>query len=126
MKKLVIFTVLLLAAITVAGTIVRDAYAIPPFKKEFDAMYVKEGTDFAKKVDEVKCNVCHVGTNKKERNAYGEELSKLLDRKTDMNNPEKIKEALKKVGEMHSKSDDEASPTFGDLIKEGKLPGGEG
>ena len=126
MKKLLIFTVLLLAGISVAGTVVRDAYAIPPFKKEFDTMYVKEGTEFAKKVDEVKCNVCHKGTNKKERNAYGEELAKLLDRKTDMANTEKIKEALKKVGEMHSKPDDETSPTYADLIKEGKLPGGEG
>ncbi|MDA7980091.1 MAG: hypothetical protein MPJ50_15095 [Pirellulales bacterium] len=125
MKKLVTFTLLALMGLSVAGAVVRDAFAIPPFKKEFDAMYVKEGTEFAKKVEEVKCNVCHVGTNKKDRNAYGEELAKLLDRKTDMNKPAKIKEALKKVEEMKSVAGDDNSPSFGKLLQEGKLPGGE-
>jgi hypothetical protein len=41
-----------------------------------------------------------------------------------MKNPEKIVESLKKVEAMHSVAGDDKSPTFGDLIKEGKLPGG--
>ncbi len=126
MKKLVTSTLLVMVGVFAASAVVRDAYAIPPFKKEFDTMYVKEGTEFAKKVNEVKCNVCHVGINKKDRNAYGEELAKLLDRKTDATKPDKIKEALQKVAAMKSKSGDDSSPTFGDLIKDGKLPGGEG
>ena len=36
---------------------------------------------------------------------------------------DKIKEALEAVEKEHSKPGDEKSPTFGELIKEGKLPG---
>ena len=121
MKKLVTSTLLVMVGVFAASAVVRDAYAIPPFKKEFDTMYVKEGTELAKTANEVKCNVSH-----QDRNAYGEELAKLLDRKTDATKPDKIKEALQKVAAMKSKSGDDSSPTFGDLIKDGKLPGGEG
>ena len=48
----------------------------------------------------------------------------LLDRKKDAKNPEKIIEALEKVAAMHSVEGDDTSPTYGELIKAGKLPGG--
>lgn len=105
----------------------RPAYAIKQFFDEFKAMYVKaDGTDaekaLATAVEGAKCNVCHKGTSKKERNAYGEALSALLDKKEDAKNVEKIKESLTKVADMAS--DGKSGPTFGALIKEGKLPGG--
>ena len=107
-----------------------SAQAIPAFKKEFDAKYVKKDGDdtqkaFAAKVEKVKCNVCHKGMKKKDRNAYGEALAELLDKKDDEKNLEKIREALEKVAAMHSVKGDDASPTFGDLISKGDLPGGE-
>lgn len=107
-----------------------DAQAIPSFKKEFDAKYVhKEGNDaekaFAAKVEKVKCNVCHKGQKKKDRNAYGDALADLLDKKEDEKNLEKIRESLDKVAAMKSKKDDPNSPTFGELIEKGELPGGE-
>jgi uncharacterized lipoprotein NlpE involved in copper resistance len=105
-----------------------QAQAIPAFKTEFDNMYVKkDSTDpkektFAEACEQAKCNICHVGKNKKEKNDYGKALDELLDKKADAKNPDKIKEALKTVEGQHSKPGDDTSPTFGDLLKEGKLP----
>ncbi len=106
------------------------AHAVPNFKKEFDSMYVKaDSTDPAEKqlaadVDRVKCNVCHMPASKKERNAYGRALSKFL-KKADKDDTPKIHSALEKVADMKVDPNDANSPTFGDLIKQGKLPGGE-
>lgn len=115
------------------------ARAIPPFFKEFQAKYIKaDATDekekaFATLVTQTaKCNVCHVGTDKKMRNAYGQKLSELL--KKDNFKAERLKdEADKCKAEMNAafdavaamKSGDDASPTFAQLIAEGKLPGGD-
>ncbi|MBX3414208.1 MAG: hypothetical protein KF708_16085 [Pirellulales bacterium] len=107
------------------------AHAIPPFKKEFDTKYVKkDSTDavdvqFVALVEEVKCNVCHKGKDKKMRNAYGDALAELLDKKEDAKNVEKIQKALDEVAGKPSNPADEKSPTFGDLIKKGELPGGK-
>ncbi len=110
---------------------VESAHAIAPFKKQFEEKYVKEDPStpeemaLAAAVKMVKCNVCHVGKKKKDRNAYGEALAGLLDRKKDSKDKAKIQEALDKVAAMKSDANDPNSPTFGELIKEGKLPGGE-
>ena len=65
------------------------------------------------------CNVCHVGANKKKRNDYGAAFQKVL--KKNGGQPA-IVEALDKVAKQHSKPKDDKSPTFGELIEEGKLP----
>jgi hypothetical protein len=66
------------------------------------------------------------------RNAYGMQLATLLKKENFAaarlkDEPDKVKseieEALNKVAEMKSGGDD--SPTYGALIAEGKLPGGE-
>jgi hypothetical protein len=106
------------------------AHAVAPFKKEFDAVYVKKAptTDAQKSllasVEKAKCNVCHTGKSKKERNGYGQALAQLLTKK-DGKDVAKIHAALEKVAGMKSKPDDAGSPTFGELIEQGKLPGGE-
>jgi len=128
MKKVV---VTLVAAAIVVGLSLNTAYAIKPFKDEFDAKYVKDSSnaEFAEAVKKANCNVCH-GKNaegkddKKVRNAYGKALDKLLDKKEDAKNKEKIQAALETVAKEKSNPDDANSPTFGDLIKSGKLPGG--
>ena len=105
--------------------------ADPAFREEFVAKYVKADSDapkdkaFAEAVDKVGCKVCHAGTSKKNRNAYGRALAELLSRKTDTENKPKIRAALDKVALKHIDPKDAKSPTFGDLIKAGKLPGGE-
>lgn len=122
------------SGVVVAAVIVAvaapTARAIPPFKKEFDAMYVKkDGTEtekaFAAAAEKAKCNTCHMGSDKKKRNIYGNALAERLDKKEDEKNKEKIQMALKEVEELKSNPDDDSSPTFGELIRMGKLPGGE-
>ena len=116
----------------VAGSVlarVESAHAIAPFKKEFETKYVKaepatpEEQALSAAVKEAKCNVCHVGTKKKDKNNYGLALDELLDKKTDAKDAAKIQEALEKVAAMKSDPNDAASPTFGELILQGKLPG---
>jgi hypothetical protein len=108
----------------VAGGSARDAFAIKQFADEFKAMYVKPGTPLAAAVETAKCNVCHAGSSKKERNAYGHALAERLDKKEDAKNVEKIKKALEEVAALSSDPSKPDAPTFGKLIEEGKLPAG--
>lgn len=134
MKKVIVS---LYCGALVLGLSLNHAGAIDAFKKEFDKKYVKKDSNdpadkaFADAVKDAKCLVCH-GKNaagkddKKVRNAYGKALKKLLNKKTDAKDPEKIQKALEKVaGEKVDESKPD-SPTFGDRIKAGKLPGGDG
>ncbi len=126
MQKLVLT---LFVSALVASSLAQPAHAIKQFSKEFMKLYKvdkesEEKTDFAKAVLEAKCYTCHQGKKKKHRNRYGAELSKLLDKKKDKKDTKKIIEALEKVAKMPSDAKDKKSPTFGDLIKAGKLPGG--
>lgn len=119
------------------------AVAIAPFKKVFFDLYVKpDSNDPGEKafalVAESKttgeCWVCHAkwkGGDKHVRNNYGKALSSLLDKKNFSSErreaePDKcdkeIRDALEKVAAMKSNPDDANSPTFGELIKSGKLP----
>lgn len=126
MQKTVLM--LFISALATVG-MTQPAQAIKPFAKEFMKHYKvdkesKEKTDFAKAALEAKCYVCHQGKKKKHRNRYGAELSKLLDKKKDKKDKKKIIEAIEKVAKMHIDAKDEKSPTYGELIKAGKLPGG--
>ena len=94
------------------------AFAVKQFYDEFKEVYVNKGSLDASAVAKAKCNLCHEGKSKKDKNAYGELLGKLLDRKKDAKNPEKIRQALVAVESEKSPSGE----TYGDLLKEGKLP----
>jgi hypothetical protein len=124
---------ILAAAAVVAGALftVRAAVAVPPFLAQFKAMYVKANAKerdlliFKEAVEAKKCGICHHGTPaQKKFNAYGQEVHKLLS-KADGNNTNKIRAALSKVARIKSKADDASSPTFGDRLRQGKLPVGE-
>lgn len=115
------------ASVLLVGMLSTTSSAIIQFQREFLATYVEknENKEFVKAAKEARCHVCHVGKKRTNRNVYGEQLAELLDKTKDKANKKKIHEALAKVAEMHSDPKDEKSPTFGDLIKQGKLPGGE-
>jgi len=102
----------LAAAVFVSGP--DDADARPQYLKAFAVKY-KNLTSQAKKQ---KCNVCHYGKKKKNRNDYGEALMKHVGKKN-QKDPKKIDEALEKAAKEKKSKD----KTFGDLIKAGKLPG---
>ena len=119
------------AVVMACGGSAREAFAIKQFFEEFKTVYVKpDSADPAEKalaaeVETAKCNVCHAGTSKKERNAYGNALAERLNKKDDAKNVEKIKKALEEVAALPSDPAKADSPTFGALLKEGKLPGGK-
>lgn len=104
------------------GVSARPAWAIKQFQDEFKDLYVKEGSPLAAEVERVKCNVCHVGKDKHDRNAYGQALDERLDKKADKENKDKIRKMLEEVAALPSDPAKPGSPTFGALIKEGKLP----
>ena len=142
MKK---FNVAGICGILVMFGVVPSAWAMPQFKSAFEKRYVNDSNDEAFKATAKKesCNACHVkGENKKVRNAYGEALAKLIegdaqqrmkDAGTDAAKTKAVLDAL--LGElekafdeteaMHIDEKDESSPTYGELLKSGKLPASE-
>ncbi len=129
MKRAVLLSLAAAFALTVMFVVaVDEAHAIPQFSKEFKAKYVDAESsdpvmkDFAVKVKKAKCNICHVGKKKKNRNAYGDQLSELLDKKKDKKDKEKIQASLDTVAEMKVDPEDENSPTYADLFAAGEIP----
>jgi hypothetical protein len=123
------FACLLAAAALVAFGPARPAAADQQFYNAFIDEYVKthENKQFIELVTkEAKCLICHQGNkSRKNRNVFGNEVDKLLDRKTDAKDREKIVAALKKVVAVKVDSKNDKSETYADRIKAGKLPGGE-
>ncbi|MFO0904933.1 MAG: hypothetical protein U0939_18145 [Pirellulales bacterium] len=121
MKK---FGVTLLVAVALAIGFSSPAFAVPGFKKAFDDRYPElKGVS-----EEQKCNLCHYGKSKKNKNDYGVALSELLKKENFKEDrvkaePDKVKEeydaAFKKVEEVKSKSGE----TFGERLKAKKAPG---
>ena len=124
------------ACLIVAGvtfSYIGVASAVAPFHKQFAKTYVEDkkdsvNKDFAEAVTKAKCNICHYGKSKKNRNDYGKALDELLDKddfkasaiKADPDGSEKkIVDAFEKVAKMKNAD----GVTFGSLIEDGKLPG---
>ena len=114
--------------LAISTSFVQPAHAIKQFYDEWVVEYLDKNSDQAY-VDhvkkDVKCFICHQGKDRKHRNAYGAELAKLLNKKTDAKDKDKMLAAFKQVAEMKVDPNDPKSETFGDRIKAGKLPGGE-
>ena len=130
MKKMVLAVVCGTFAAGAVLCLALPAKADKAFRDEFIAKYVKPNSKdpkdvaFAQACEQAKCTICHEGLNKKKRNVYGQELAKLLKRDAEKENKPKIRSALDKVAALKANPKDPKSPTFGDLIKAGKLPGG--
>jgi hypothetical protein len=124
------FAFVLVVGAVAVGSLAQPAQAVKQFSDQFNKLYNvdkkdKDPSDFAKAVLEAKCYNCHQGKKSKHnRNRYGAELAKLLDKKKDAKNPAKIIEALETVAKIHTDPSDPNSPTYGDLIQAGQLPGG--
>jgi Skp family chaperone for outer membrane proteins len=134
---------LLLLLAIVASFSTSPAMAIAPFKKAFDASYVKDSGDeaFQTSFRKTGCYTCHVHKEKKDVvNAYGWALSELLEG----NAKDRIK-AARENGKDAKKAEEEklvkelevamkkveamkASPgkTYGEMFKAHELPNGDG
>ena len=128
----------------------QSARAFPAFKRRFDAKYLVKGTPLYEALGgRSSCNVCHVGgaMDREHRNDYGQALDKLLERadaetlsiERARRDPQAARAAARKIddalvaveklpanprekGSGGKTSDEMAPPTFGQLIREGKLP----
>ena len=101
----------IVAAMMVAGQSSVEA------RPQYLGAFTKNYTDLAAEANKAKCAICH-GKDKKERNNYGAALGKAIGKKNEKD-ADALKAALKKA--EAGKSDVEGK-TFGDLIKDGKLP----
>ncbi|MCC7474723.1 MAG: hypothetical protein IT425_04965 [Pirellulales bacterium] len=106
----------------------RPALAVMQFYTSFKKDYLEKLDDkeFAAEVGKTsnRCLVCHQGKkSKKNLNALGTEMSKLITKKQ-KNEPEKIAEALKNVLEMRVDPKDKESETYLDRLKASKWPAG--
>lgn len=127
MKKFCI----MLVCLAVLGTSAAPCWAIPPFNEAFKKNFVPAGAPIEAKVAEVKCNVCHIGKAKKDKNEYGKAVGKYLkkadfagdDKKYDPKSDEGQK-ALKEGLEKANAEKSAGGKSFGDMIKAGELPGG--
>jgi hypothetical protein len=122
-----------IAIVLVLGLCFNAVLARPQYKQAFDAMYVKKDSSnpaekaLAEAVASAKCLVCH-GKNdegkedKKIRNHYGMAIAKLVGK--NQKDKAKIEAALEAVAAEKSDPNKPNSLTFGQLLKEGKLPAG--
>ena len=121
MKKVCVCLVL---AVIGLGFTFQSASALPPFNKEWVAKY-NPGDKNAAFV-EAKCNVCHAGESKKMKNEYGKAVGKYLT-KAKYNEIKDDEATAKKYileGLQKAEAEKGAGGAYGELIKAGKLPGG--
>jgi hypothetical protein len=91
------------------------AEARPQYFEQFKKTYER----LAEPADSRKCTVCHGMGKKTERNKYGQAISTALG---DDKNVKDLKAVEKALRAAEPKPSGVESKTFGDLIKEGKLP----
>ncbi len=107
------------AVVLVVAAVVSQVGSIearPQYKKAFEKKYPEVVK--AQEGGRITCHVCHEGNSKKNRNIYGKTLAKLLAAKN-VRDPKKIDKALTKAEKEKSAIE---GKTFGDLLKEKKLP----
>jgi hypothetical protein len=114
--KAVAGLVLALAGIVVL-TSVRPAEARP----QYLPVWLQTYPDVAEKNNvkaAVKCNVCHFGASKKNRNDYGKAIEKVLDGKKNVRDKTKIADNLKTA----AKEKNADGKTFGEILDGNELP----
>ena len=126
MKKLAVFAIICVALATTA----EKAQAIPAFAKAFTERYVStsKNADFVAAAKEKKCNLCHFGTSKKNKNDFGKVIAKHL-KKTNYSSTRVREEAAavkKEFDDAFKKILAEKNPagkTYKSRIDAGMLPG---
>lgn len=92
-----------------------NAEARPQYLEQFKNTY----EPLAEQAEMKKCSVCHGMGKKTERNAYGNALVEELKDEKNVKDKESIEKMMKAA---ETKKSGVEGKTFGDLIKEGKLP----
>jgi hypothetical protein len=124
MKKVCVTVVLGVVAVAIS---MQSASALPPFNKEWTAKYIEGNTNtkFVEAAGTAKCNVCHMGTSKKDHNPYGQAVKKYLTKAKYNEIKEDADAAKKYIAEGLAKSEGEknaAGKSWGEIIKGGGIP----
>lgn len=120
---------LMLGAVVVSLT-VGSALALPPFMKEWNAKYIEGNGNkgFTEAAGTAKCTVCHeAGNDKKLKNEYGKAVGKFLTKAGNnevKGDPDKAKKYVVEGLEKAAAEKSSGGKTYGEIIKEGKLPAG--
>jgi len=119
-------------AVTILCLCVAPAMALPPFNIQWKAKYVEGNKNeaFVKAVGTANCNVCHdpKTKSKKDHNDYGKAVKKFITKAQYDKIKGDMDAAKKYIAEGIDKAAAEKAPdgkTYGDRIKEGKLPSAE-
>lgn len=111
-----------LAGVAMVGALVLLGQDSVHARKPYHDVFVAAYPELGEAAKTAKCNVCHFGDAKKNRNDYGDAMVKALAGKKNLKEgDEGIKTALKAI-EAEKGAE---GKTFGELIKAGKLPGKE-
>lgn len=94
----------------------QQADARPQYLKAFAVKY----ENLTEQAKDAKCMICHYGKSKKNNNDYGEALKKQFGEEVNLKDTSAIEKGFVSIEKEKSKVD---SKTFGELIKENKLPG---
>lgn len=113
-----LLTVIALVAAVSPLAAPKQAQARPKYMAVFKQTY--PNPKLAGQVEATKCNVCHFGKEKKDRNDYGMAISNALGEAKNVKAADEIAKALKTAEKAASSTE---GKTFGDLIKDGQLPG---
>jgi len=116
--RLAIAGVCLFAIVILTG---HSANARPQYERAMSKVYPEFNKKHANENGKLSCSICHPTKKKKERNNYGTAFGKGLEKKNEKDEA-KLKAALEKAAKEKSATE---GKTFGDLIKEGELPGTE-
>ena len=136
MKKSMLLALACLLGLALAAP---PARALAPFKKAFQDKYVNKSDKEELKAAFKKagCNTCHIrGEEKSKRNAYGDELAKLIEGDANQRIKDAGKESdaarkamqktilkeLDKAFDEVAKLESPSKVLYADLLKEGKLP----
>jgi hypothetical protein len=119
----------MLTALVVGAWTAAPAPAIEQFYNEFKAKYSKPKNKnrnevlLSRAIEQAKCTICHLNDDKHKLTSYGTAVALLINR-FDKSNKKKILETFDKVANKNSDSYDRNSITFGEQIKQGKIPEG--
>lgn len=123
MKRFVLILVMGLVAFGFNVMSTRPVSARPQYKAKFEEM--TKNSKAAESIKEAKCNVCHFGMSKKNRNDFGKAVNKTMNKEIYDSLKSDKEQLAKKVEEAIKAAFKEKSPegkTFGELIEAGQLP----
>ena len=124
MKNICVLAIASLTALMVVVVQSGTANARPDYNKQFQETY--KDSKVLEAAKKAKCNTCHFGKSKKNRNDFGMALSKHLNKdmyKARNKDKEAFKKKIAEALKLVEKEKSTGGMLFGKLIEEGTLPG---